>query len=260
MAATLRSPALVALIAGLAFGQAPTPRPAFEVATVRMYPHDNPFRPEAQGFAMSPDGVRATHVALRGCLQWAYDIVDVSGPAWIIEESYDIVAKAKGPVSAGEIQQMFRTLLEDRFKLKFHRATKSSPITALMAAKNGIKNLPTGDSTLPMEIKRLDGKLELRNAPMSRIAGVLGSPFGNMPLEKVVDETGLNGVYDVTLDLKNFDPKEPEFEGRYQEMRDALVRFVSAALEKQYGLKLERRNAQVETLVVDEGNKVPTEN
>ena len=208
----------------------------------------------------SADGIRATHVTLRGCLQWAYDIAEVSGPNWIISESYDIVAKAEGPVPDGELRLMLQTLLEDRFKLKLRRETTKLPIGVLAVGKNGIKNLTPVEATGPMEIKRLNGKVEVKHAPLSGIASVLASPFGNMPLERVVDETGLGGRYDITLNLSGFDARDPMFAGDYQTMRDELLVFVSAALEKQYGLKLERRIAPVDTLIVDGGSKEPTEN
>jgi uncharacterized protein (TIGR03435 family) len=92
MTAALRRFSLVILMITSAFGQASAHRPTFEVASIKMHPPGSPFRPESQGFTMSPDGIRAIHVTLRGCLQWAYQIVDVS------EESYDIVAKAERPV------------------------------------------------------------------------------------------------------------------------------------------------------------------
>jgi uncharacterized protein (TIGR03435 family) len=225
-----------------------------------MYPPGSPFRPEAQGLIRSPDGFRATHVTLRGCLQAAYGIVDVTGPSWISEESYDIDAKAGGPITPADFSLMFQRLLEERFKLKLHRETNSSLVGALVVGKNGTRNLPPVEPAGPMEVKRVDGKLLLKNTPMSRLAGVLGSPLGNMPLEKVIDQTGLPGSYDLTLDLKNFDPQDPGFNGNYLEMRDALFRFVSDMLEKQYGLKLERRSLPVETLVVESGTKVPPEN
>ena len=43
-------------------------------------------------------------------------------------------------------------------------------------------------------------------------------------------------------------------------MRQEYFDFVSRALEKQYDLKLKHRNVPVESLVVDSGNKRPTEN
>ena len=83
--------------------------------------------------------------------------------------------------------------------------------------------------------------------------------MGNIPLKNTVNETGLSGVYDITLDLRNFDSKDPEFAGKYLQMRLALSDFASQALERNYGLKLERQLLPVETLVVDSGNKIPAE-
>jgi uncharacterized protein (TIGR03435 family) len=258
MAKSLRV-ALAFLISACTFGQPAIRRPAFEVAAIRIYSAGQIVPPESQGFSISPDGIRATHVALRGCLQWAYDIVDVSGPPWINGESYDIVAKASGPVSPDELHQMFQTLLEERFKLKLHRETQSSQVGVLVVGKGGVKNLNAVENAGAMELKRTDGRLELKNVSMARLAGILGSPLGNMPLEKVIDGTGLAGMYDVTLDLKNFDPRDPSF-GNYGEMRTGLFAYASAILEKQYGLKLERRKMPLEVLVVDGGDKMPLEN
>jgi uncharacterized protein (TIGR03435 family) len=257
MTAVLTTIGFLGLAATFASGQGAAQRPAFSVASVKMYQPGAPFQAESQGFSRSPDGVRATHVTLRGCLQWAYDIVEVSGPSWITSESYDIAAKADTPVPADVLQQMFQTLLEERFNLKLRRETKKTPVGVLAVGKNGIRDLAAIEETGPGEIKRENGKLELKNLPMSRVASALGSPFGNMPLERVVDETGLTGRYNITLDLREFDPA---FAGDYQGMRDELLSFVSAALNKQYGLKLERRIVPVETLVVESGNQEPSKN
>ncbi len=99
----------------------------------------------------------------------------------------------------------------------------------------------------------------MKNVPMTSVANAMASPMGNMPLEKVTDETGLQGQFDLTLDFANFDPKDLQFQS-YREMRDALFDFASRALEKRYGLKLEKRQSPVEVLIVESGSKVPTEN
>ena len=240
-----------------AVGSCAAQRLQFDVASIKMYAPGATVAPGAQGFAVTPDGIRATHVTIRGCLQWAYGIVDVSGPTWTTDESYDIIAKASGPVPAEDLHGMMQSLLEERFKLKVHRDTTRAPVGVLIVGKNGVKNLRPVQSDSPTEVKRVDGRLEMTNAPMSRVASVLGSPFGNMPLEKMADETGLAGRYDISVDLRGFNPREFE---RYEDMRLALLEFVSDQLETQYGLKLERRMMPVEVLVVDGGNKVPGEN
>jgi len=78
------------------------------------------------------------------------------------------------------------------------------------------------------------------NATMANLAGVMASPLGNMPMEKVIDETGLSEHYDLTLDFKDFNPKDPEFHN-YIEMRAALIDFASQALER--SLRVETRTA-----------------
>lgn len=60
--------------------------------------------------------------------------------------------------------------------------------------------------------------------------------------------------------MKDFDVKDPTFAGSYEEMKSAMFAFLSTALEKQYGLRLEYKSVPLKTLVIDGGNKVPTEN
>lgn len=254
----MRTLALLWFLAGLSLGQS-APRPRFDVAAVRMYPAGAVVAPGAQGFEQSRDGLRATHVTLRGCLQWAYGIADVEGPDWITNESYDITAKAAAPVLGAEMNQMMQTLLEERFKLRVRREMKDSLVGVLGVGKSGVKNLRAVEHPGQPEIRREDGRLYLKNATMRFVASVMASPLGRMPLETVVNDTGLEGQFDLTLDFNDFNPSDPQFRD-YREMRDALLDFASRALDKSYGLKIERRKLPIEFLVVEGGNKVPTEN
>jgi uncharacterized protein (TIGR03435 family) len=264
-------PSRVAAIAALtiagALGQSAPPRPAFDVASIKMYPPGSVVPPGYGGFDRSPDGrITATYMTLRMYLECAYSIEgEVSGPSWTNEERYDIVAQPAEPSPVEQLKLMMQTLLEDRFKLIVRRETKSLPVAVLVIGKSGTKNLPAVEGAGPFSIQRVDGVLRVRNAPMSSIANVLASPFGNIPREKVLDQTGLSGLFDITLSLKDFDPKDFDprdaaFGGGYPEMRAALLVFVSAALEKQYGLKLERRTVPLESLIVEKGNRVPAGN
>jgi uncharacterized protein (TIGR03435 family) len=245
-----------------AFGQSTTQRPAFEVASIKMYPPGSVVPPGYGRFDRSPDGrITARYTTMRLYLEWAYSVEgEVSGPHWIDEERYDIVAQAAAPSPSEQLKLMMQRLLEDRFKLTLHRETKRLPVAVLVVGKNGIKNLRPAEGGGAFSLQRVDGVLRVNNAPMTSIANVLASPFGNMPRERVLDQTGLSGLFDITLSLKDFDPKDAAFGGSYREMRNALLAFVSAALDKQYGLKLERRNVPLESLIVDGGNKMPTEN
>jgi uncharacterized protein (TIGR03435 family) len=65
----------------------------------------------------------------------------VGGPKWMDDDRYDIEARAGGesPPSAAQVRSMLRTLLADRFQLKFHRETKQLPEYELTVLKSGPK-------------------------------------------------------------------------------------------------------------------------
>jgi uncharacterized protein (TIGR03435 family) len=60
-------------------------------------------------------------------------------PDWIETDQFAIEAKADGPTTAVQLQEMVRTLLRDRFKLEFHRETQQVDGFVLSVAKNGSK-------------------------------------------------------------------------------------------------------------------------
>lgn len=242
--------------------QPPAERPAFEVASIKMYAPGSPFPSDAaNGFKVSPDGVTAKYTKLWACLEWAYDLPGrVFGPDWIRAERYDIVAKTAGPVPEAQLKRLVQTLLEERFRLKLHRETRLLEAAVLVVGKNGQKNLHPTDAGVPPSYQPANDKFVVKSAPMSRFVAFLSNrpPYGVN--EQVIDQTGLKGVFDITLNVSGFDFDDPAFRGEYEEMRSSFFVFFSEALEKQYGLKLEHRNLPLEALVVDSGSKFPTEN
>jgi uncharacterized protein (TIGR03435 family) len=70
----------------------------------------------------TPSTLTMRNVTLATCVQWAYGLpsVQVTGPAWTNSERYDIIAKSAG-ASEPQFRLMLRTLLDERFKLRFHR-------------------------------------------------------------------------------------------------------------------------------------------
>ncbi len=239
--------------------QPPAERPSFEVASIKAYPPDAPFPPGRNGITLSPDGVAWRFTRLQNCIRWAYDIPGpVIGPNWITDR-YDIAAKASGPVTKAQLRLMVQTLLEDRFQLKVHREMRDIPVVLLTVAKNGPKNLQPAEPVDPFQYTFSDGRLTLQGS-MADFAAILGNspPYGVR--EQVLDRTALAGSFAFSLDVKNFDVNDPAFGGKYQEMQSAAFVFVSAALEKKYGLKLEHKKVPLESLVVDSGNKTPSGN
>ena len=94
---------------------------------------------------MSSDPARLhyTNVSLSDVIGQAYRVQhhQISGPAWLDTERFDIVAKIPAGVSRDQLPQMFQALLADRFKLKLHSERKELSVYALVVGTNGPKSL-----------------------------------------------------------------------------------------------------------------------
>jgi uncharacterized protein (TIGR03435 family) len=257
------SASLIAFMAYGAFGQSATEPTAFAVASIKRYPVGSSF-PAGAGIGVKSfaDGVAMRYIKLWMAVAWAYDVQgQVLGPDWINSERYDIVGKAEGPVREDQLKLMVQTLLADRFKLTFHRETKELRAAVLIVGKNGSKNLPAGKAGDPPDIQRADGKLVFRNIPLSRLVDALTGtkpPYGVN--ERVLDQTGLMGVFDIILSVNEVRIDNQMTLAEYEELKSATFDSFARELEKHYGLKLEHRKVRLEGLVIDSGNKIPTEN
>ena len=135
---------------------------------------------------------------------------------------------------------MLQSLLADRFHLALHRETREIPVYALVPGKNGPKfheSPPDAKGILRMNGR---GKLVAMGGTMTQLAGWFSNANGvDRP---VLDETGLGGHYDFTLEWAN---------PRTTDASDSTVPWIFTAMREQLGLKLEPRRAPVEVLVID---------
>jgi uncharacterized protein (TIGR03435 family) len=240
-----------------AFAQ-PAEAPAFEVASVKMSATG---ASEGAGrgreiITPSPAGVTMRNVHLKSVVQWAYHMqaIQVSGPGWLDDNRYDIVAKAAGETPVERQRVMMQTLLAARFKLAFHRETKEMPAYVFTVAKGGHKLKPS-ESEGEMEIKPSGtGKMA---AAFSRVTLAQLSEMISSPLQAVVvDQTGLKGSYDFTLDMAAF-MGGGDF--RPTGIEDVITMIIQAANE-QLGIKIEQKKVAAEVLIVDHAEKIPVEN
>jgi uncharacterized protein (TIGR03435 family) len=215
----------------------------------------------------------------------------VEGPDWIASERFDIAAKLPSGAKREQVPEMLQSLLADRFQLTLHHGSRELPVLALTVAKGGLnlKELPPDSETAPGR-----GNLDVAAAGGPQGVSVSFGPgsyytFANnrfevkrlsmryvaLSLERyatdpVVDMTGLTGVYDFVLELTPEDYQAmlirsagsagvtlPQEAVRYAEANTADS--LTASLER-LGLKLERRKAPVETLIVDKASKTPAAN
>ena len=204
-------------------------------------------------------------------------------PDWVRSQAFVIDAEA--PVAnptKDQMRLMMQALLADRFKLALHFETKDTAVLALVLAKRGV----TGPRLLPHEqglgcdakwtappdptasmlppgawLPRC-GVVAARPGPGNTILlGARDIPIDHIALQlttvykfgrPVIDETGLKGTYDFSLDwapdsntairMRSGDPNG------YSDI-DGPSFF--DALKDQFGFKLVSTRAPVQTLVID---------
>lgn len=258
MVRTILGTGLMTAAACCAFGQAATAQAAFEVASVKSseLAKTGGDGSRREDISTGPQSVTMRNVRFRSCVLWAYDLMvyQVTGPAWINEERYDIAAKAAGPASKAQLREMMQRLLADRFQMVFHRETRELAAYILSVGKNGHKLHPSTTEGEADFRAAKQGKMNMiaERVSMARFAELLGDPLQR----PVVDMTGLKGLFDFNLDLTAYVP--PGGQDRPSEA-DA-VSIVTAAVQEQLGLKLESRKSPIEMLVIDRAEKVASEN
>jgi uncharacterized protein (TIGR03435 family) len=144
----------------LAQTQPPKPAPdraAFEVASIRPSAAMAPSGGGGNGRSGSPgvgsggcgipkltmNGGRVYFacISLTGLVGYAFGIPQglISGPDWMMAQTFDVVANLPGGASESQVPEMFQTLLEDRFKLAIHRENKEQPVYGVLVAKGGLR-------------------------------------------------------------------------------------------------------------------------
>ena len=208
----------------------------------------------------------------------------VGGPSWTATDKFDILAKAPAGASNADLRVMLQNLLAGRFDLKTHKDTKGMPAFALVVApgkkphlkesdgagESGCKgqNSASGEGTGRLMMSNADGVVTTlsilpgnlvqyvchnmtMNAFAAGIQGFIGSNVGPNP---VTDDTKLPGAWD-------FDIKFSFNLGGPLAMNNGAERIpFPDALEKQLGLKLEKREVPMPVLVIDSANQTPTPN
>jgi uncharacterized protein (TIGR03435 family) len=263
------SAAAVALLAGCASWNLPAAPLSFEVASVKpAAPCCAPgqWRESKAGV----DRIDFPNVTLRYCLAYAYGLKEypISGPSWLGELRYDIVAKGPDGTRHDQLPEMMQSLLAQRFQLQAHTETKEFSVFALVVGKNGPKLTespppPPGDEApgarfgMSMSPSGV-GRLEAKNATMVSLANTLVRLLGH----PVVDLTALTGRYDLDLEYS------PE-DGNGMRLATPSGGPLPATAEpgasifgsiQQFGLRLDARKVPQNAIVVDRAEKIPTGN
>jgi len=192
------------------------------------------------------------NASLKALIQWAYHVqtIQVIAPGWLDQNHYDVVAKTSTPASNEQLRQMVQTLLADRFKLEFHRDTKEMQAYVVTVAKTGHKLKPSeGEGPIDMKPTGKGLNILFTHVTMAELAEMASSPLDGV----VVDQTGLKGAWDFTIDGSFFAMQKPA------DMQEAIGMMIQV-MNEQLGIKVEQKKFPAQVLIVDRAEKIPVEN
>ncbi len=202
----------------------------------------------------TPKSLSMSNVGLSDCVQWAWDIpfYQISGPDFPDGDRYDILARTEQPAPVSQLRLMLQNLLNTRFHLALRQEMKELPVYDLVVAKGGPK-LPARktESDLPADhaaesLPRVqDGGFIFQNVSMAGFAAKLSLLRGiELP---VIDQTHIDGVYDITLKSAASAILHPEGVSLF------------TLIQEQLGLRLVSAKAPMKTLVIERVTR-PSEN
>ena len=279
---------LVSIFAAVALAQ--TAEPQFEVASVKPSP---PTVDDWQKIGVHIDGamVRCTYLSLRDYIGMAYNMKpdQISGPDWISRVKYDISAKLPDGAPRSQVAKMMQAVLAERFKLVFHREPKEFPVYVLGLGKGPLKLKESADDpSLPARNNDINVAVSGTSSGQTQGSYVdLGggssvtSTAGTLVAKRVtiaslinsidryldrplIDETGLTGTYDITLQYSLEELRNVlRSSGSPRTIPDSAAEQFPGSLTESFralGLKLEPRKAPLDVLIVDRAEKTPVEN
>lgn len=238
------------VVALFLFGTCASAQESFDVATIRPSKQSVAF--ERDGETTISHGTLAMHdVTLITCIKYAYhvqraQIVEMDG---MDRQHYDITAKTDATANDERMRQLLQALLVERFGLKFHPGTKDTTANVLTVGPQGLKKMKPsasqdGDPWHQNSALGMVGKNFTMNDFVTYVSDPLGTPL--------VDETHLPGKYDFSFDFRGYVDQAAEIHADPQ----AVLRMT---FEGELGLKMVRRRATIQTMVIDQVTP-PTEN
>lgn len=222
----------------------------------------------------------------------------VGGPKWLETEKFDIIAKAGTatvlhapanlpPMDIDSLRMMLRSLLIERFKLAVHYEDRPIAAYNLVAGKPKLTKADPSERTKFKEGPgRADAKdprdknpalgrlVTCQNMTMAEFAAQLQNIAPGYIHTPVIDETGLEGGYTFTVSFspagqfrnggggdgarRGGDGAAPSGAEGASDPNGALT--LPEALDKQLGLKLEKKTRPAPVLVIDHIEQKPVDN
>jgi uncharacterized protein (TIGR03435 family) len=244
-----------------------------------------------------PTRYTAKYISIKSLLIAAFGVkgYQISGPDWLDSVRFDINARIPEGATKENFGPMLQHLLAERFGLAVHRETKQMPVYDLVIAKSGskmkehveIESPPDNEKAPVLPSGRIKVEMGKDGLPAYPVFGGKGthtfmgragtrmwasgetmSQFVRMLSDQlskpVTDSTGLTGKYDFILSWRNENMVGPMGPPMPQSLDSTVdveaLPTLLAAVQEQLGLKLEPKKGNVDLVVIDHVEKVPTEN
>ena len=238
---------LVAFVAAVSTGAAQSPEKSFEAVSIKR----NRTAAVASDTNTTPGRLSLVNVTMLSVVLRAFGVMGpqvVGAPDWLRNERYDILAVTGDGAALTDVSRRayLQRLLAERCRFTFHREMREIRVYSLVPARDGPKVAAhAGPGEYAMRVQPADdGRLRLRSTRgnMPRLAEILTGQVG----ELVIDQTGLSGEYDFTL----------EWAPVLNESAGGASLFT--ALAEQLGLKLDSGKRPMDAIVIDRIER-PTE-
>jgi uncharacterized protein (TIGR03435 family) len=228
-----------------------------------------------------PTHITWANPTLKNVLQVAFDIkpYQVTAPGWFDTERYDFAVSVPEGATRPQVAAMWQKLLAERFGLVVHHESKEFQVDELVVGRGGHKLKQSAQTTAvegPPKVE--NGKLVgpgmifmLRSGPNGVTAQLMAIGQGLTGMvsqlsvqlgHPVIDKTGLTGKYDFEVEFAPVTPAgfaaPAPAPGGLTPADPSLN--LGAAVQQQLGLRLEKGKAMLDVIVVDNAEKVPTEN
>jgi uncharacterized protein (TIGR03435 family) len=238
--------------------------PAFDVASIKAANVKS-----SPVMRVNPRGIEYVGT-LRGLIAAAYSVNphSVSSSNALLDQMFNVVARSDHDLTKDQMSLMMQALLADRFQLTLRHGSKVESVYKLIAAPGGPKlaeSAGEGDSGCAIGPNRTT---KCSHETMASFSAYLTARMSRV----VLDQTGLKGTYDFTLQLDGI-PSIDDLRSAMSSsgdpatakrtlgtaMNDWTTSSIFTDLPKQLGLKLESDKAPVDNLVVERVEK-PSEN
>jgi len=239
---------IAALFCGPVLGQAPAPRPAFDVAGIQISTRP---QPGMRGGQLRGNRYEIRNATMVDLIRTAYTVQPekiTGGPTWLEWNRFDIAALAPEKTPPDRLREMLKTLLAERFKLVVREDNVTTTAMALKvkgAHKLKETSSPSGGcngqgAPEPNGVIAITATCGMTMAQFAeQLPRAQSAYFPNG--QQLVDETGLSGSWEFQI---KFTPRPM----LGQAGSDGIT--LQAALEK-VGLFMEPKEIKVPAIVVE---------